>query len=304
MKLLMPAFFILSMAISVGAIGQNKKRQIIDVHFHARYFNEYGTPPPANHITGKVPAYKSNDDVIQIMIRTLKANGIVKAVASGKLDRVAEFEMADSQLFIPALDYPDNQNSPLPDTNTFKRLFEEKKFLVFGELGLQYAGKTLADAELDPYLDICQRLGIPIAVHTGEGPPMTPFTCCPKFRTSLGHPQLIEEVLVRYPKLKVQLMHMGYPYLDETLSLMHIYQNVYADIAVVNWAYPVKVFHKYLQALVDAGFSKRLMYGSDQMAWDDAIPLSIKNVEAATFLTEVQKQDIFYNNAKRFFNIK
>ena len=40
------------------------------------------------------------------------------------------------------------------------------------------------------------------------------------------------------------------------------------------------------------------------MAWDDAIPLSIKNVEKAPFLNEKQKQDIFYNNAKRFYNLK
>jgi len=46
------------------------------------------------------------------------------------------------------------------------------------------------------------------------------------------------------------------------------------------------------------------MYGSDQMAWEDAIPLSIKNVENAPFLSEEQKQDIFYNNAARFYNIK
>lgn len=78
------------MIISVSAIAQNKKKQIIDVHFHARYFREYGTPPPANHIPGKVSAYKSNVDVINIMIKTLKANAIVKAIASVKLDRVAD----------------------------------------------------------------------------------------------------------------------------------------------------------------------------------------------------------------------
>jgi len=40
------------------------------------------------------------------------------------------------------------------------------------------------------------------------------------------------------------------------------------------------------------------------MAWPDAIPLAIHNVETAPFLTEEQKQDIFYNNAARFYNIK
>lgn len=284
--------------------SQPAKRQIIDVHFHARQFNDYGPVPPPNHMTGVTPSYRSNEEVVQVMLKRLKEAGIVKAIASGSLSRAWDFVRADSSLFIPALDYPDKQNSPLPDTNTFKQLFLSKKFQVFGELGLQYAGKTLADAEFAPYLAICERLGIPVAVHSGEGAPNSPFTCCPAFRTRLGHPQLIEEVLIKYPKLKVQLMHMGYPYLDQTLAMLHMYPTLYADIAVVNWAYPVATFHRYLKTLVDAGFGKRLMYGSDQMAWDDAIPLSIKNVEDAAFLSEEQKQDIFYNNAKRFFNWK
>jgi len=60
----------------------------------------------------------------------------------------------------------------------------------------------------------------------------------------------------------------------------------------------------YLQALVTAGFEKRIMYGSDEMIWSDALNLSIKNVEDAPFLSEEQKQDIFYNNAAGFFGIE
>ena len=63
-------------------------------------------------------------------------------------------------------------------------------------------------------------------------------------------------------------------------------------------------FYSYLKSLIDAGFGKRLMFGSDQMVWPEAIPHSIKNVENAPFLTEEQKQDIFYNNAARSYNIK
>jgi hypothetical protein len=40
------------------------------------------------------------------------------------------------------------------------------------------------------------------------------------------------------------------------------------------------------------------------MVWDDAIALSIKNIEDAPFLSESQKQDLFFNNAKRFYGIE
>ncbi|HET6768504.1 MAG TPA: amidohydrolase family protein, partial [Chitinophagaceae bacterium] len=180
----------------------------------------------------------------------------------------------------------------------------EKKFYVFGELALQYEGKTLADPELEPYLAICERMGIPVALHTGMGPPNTPYNCCPKFRTHLGNPQLIEEVLIKHPKMKIQLMHVGFPWLQETKAILNVYPQVYADISAINWRRPVADFYNYFKSLVDAGYAKRLMFGSDQGAWEDAIPLSIKNVENAPFLTEEQKQDIFYNNAARFYNIK
>ena len=288
------------------AANQNKTlpRKIIDVHFHAWLYSDHGETPSPNPKTGKIPKYKNDKEVMNTMLTTLKENNVVKVIASGSLTTVRNFQMADSERIIPALNYPDNQNSPLPDTASFILYFQEKKFSVFGELALQYEGKTLADPEFEPYLAICERLGIPVALHTGMSFPNTPYTCCPKFRTNLGNPQLIEEVLVKHPKLKIQLMHMGFPWLQETKAIMNVYPQVYADIAVLDWLRPVPEFYNYLNSFMESGFGKRIMYGSDQMAWDDAIPLSIKTIENAPFLTEEQKQDIFYNNAAKFYNIK
>jgi len=283
---------------------QAPPRKIIDVHFHARLYNDYGETPSPNPRTGIVPKYKNDKEVIDIMLRTLKENNVVKAIASGNLTTVGSFQTADPERIIPGFDYPDKQNNPLPDTSTFIRYFQEKKFSVFGELALQYEGKTLADPEFEPYLAICERLGIPIAYHTGMSFPNTPYTCCPKFRTNLGNPLLIEDVLVKHPKLKIQLMHMGFPWLQETKAIMNVYPQVYADIGVLDWLRPVAEFYSYLNSFMESGFGKRIMFGSDQMAWPDAIPLAIKNVENAPFLTEEQKQDIFYNNAAKFYNIK
>lgn len=280
------------------------KRKIIDVHFHTRYAKDYGPTPPPNAVTSKIPPYKTDDEVVQLMVSTLKENGVVKAIASGPLARTSDFQKKDNSLIVPSFEYPDKINNSLPDTASFAQMIREKKFFAFGELALQYEGKLLTDPEFEPYLSICERMEIPVGLHTGLGAPNSPYTCCPGFRTKLGNPQLIEEVLIRHPKLKIQLMHMGYPYLEETKAIMYMYPQVYADISVVNWILPVATFHDYLKSLIDAGFGKKLMYGSDEMAWDDAIPLSIKNVESASFLSEQQKQDIFYNNAARFYNIK
>jgi len=302
MKFWFTLFFAASFFLS-GAQSKNATRKIIDVHLHARHFDSYGKPPIPNPITGQAPAWKSDDEVVKETLLILKKYNVVKAITSGSLDRISEFHQADPKVIIPSLDYPDPKNNPLPDTSTFVRLFKEGKFLVFGELALQYEGRQLNDPILDPYLKICERLQIPVALHTGLGAPNTPYMCCPKFRTSLGNPQLVEEVLIKYPRLKLQLMHMGYPYLAETKAILYEYPRVYADMSVVNWILPAKEFYNYLEALIDAGFGDRIMYGSDQMGWPDAISLSIKNVEAAPFLSELQKQNLFYNNAAKFYSI-
>ncbi|ASU32002.1 amidohydrolase family protein [Mucilaginibacter xinganensis] len=281
-----------------------QQRKIIDVHFHTRSAGDYGTPPPPNPVTGKTPDAGTNDAIFRGNFALLKKYNIVKAICSGTLLRNADFISKDPGRFISSLEYPDHQDNPLPDTATFRKLIQEKKFTVFGELGLQYDGKTLDQPEFEPYIAICERYGVPIAIHMGLGPPETPYHGFPNFTVSSGSPFYLEPVLKKHPRLKLQIMHMGYPYIEETKAILYMYPQVYADISVIDWALPKEEFYQYLRAVITAGHEKQIMYGSDQMIWEDAIPLSIKTVEAAPFLNEQQKQDIFYNNAARFYGIK
>ena len=78
---------------------------------------------------------------------------------------------------------------------------------------------------------------------------------------------------------------------------------MYVDIAVINWILPKKEFHYYLERLIDAGFGKRIMYGSDEMMWPQSMSISIENIRSASFLTDQQKEDIFYNNAAEFLRL-
>ena len=281
----------------------NSDRKIIDTHFHAFSFDEYGFPPPPNEITGVIPNGKSNAEVVRNMVGELNRFNIKFAIASGPVKMIKEYQATDNKRFLGG--YYFSPRYSFSDTTDFVELIKNGTIKVLGELGLQYAGKILTDTLMIPYINICSRYGIPIALHTGLGDTGTPYQkCCPNFRTHLGNPQAIEEILVKYPDLKIQLMHAGWPYIEETKAILYMYPQVYVDLAVIDWALPVKEFHTYLEQLVNAGFSKRIMYGSDQMVWNDAFKISIDNIESATFLTAEQKNDIFYNNAKSFFNIQ
>ncbi|KAF2327345.1 amidohydrolase family protein [Flavobacterium daemonense] len=285
-----------------SAISQNRK--IIDVHFHTRSAGDYGKIPPPNPITGKAPKADNNDMILNSNLELLRKYNVVKAICSGTLKRNADFISKDPSRFISSLEYPDHQNNALPDTLAFKKLCEEHKISAFGELGLQYEGELLNDKKYEPYLAICEKFGIPVAIHTGIAGPNTPYTCCPNFRIEAGKPLLLEPVLLKHPKLKIQLMHMGFPFLEDTKALMVVFPQVYVDISAVDWLVPKEEFYSYLKALITAGFEDRIMYGSDQMIWEDGIPLSIKNVEEAPFLNDAQKDKIFYKNASGFFNIQ
>ncbi len=274
---------------------------IIDMHLHAFGYDEFGFPPPPNKITGQVPGAKSNQEAIAATLQEMERHAIVLAVASGPLEHVARYQGAAPGRIIGGA-YTGGRD-PLPEVSRLSGLFQSGSLGVLGELGLQYRGLKPGDPSLNPYFAMAEELDVPVAIHTGIGDEGIPYRCCPDFRIALGNPNLIEDVLIRYPALRVQLMHGGYPYLQETKALLHVYPQVYVDIAVINWILPRKEFHGYLKALVDAGFGKRIMFGSDQMVWPETIGMAIEGVESASFLGAQQKRDIFYNNAARFLGL-
>ena len=123
---------------------------------------------------------------------------------------------------------------------------------------------------------------------------------------ALGNPLLLEDLLVRHPKLRIYIMHGGEPWRRETVALLQMYQQVYMDVAVIDWIGGPKSipdFHAFLKEMLAQGFGKRLMFGTDQMRWPEAIGVAIDAVESAGFLSREQKRDIMHNNAARFLRV-
>ena len=280
---------------------QRPKLPIIDIHLHAFGFDEFGNPSPPNEITGKRPNARTDKEALEASLAALKLYNITKAVASGPLEDVLRWRAAAPDRIIGG-GYAGPRNA-LPDVSLLRSEFVAGRLGVMGELGLQYRGISPSDSVMEPYFALAEELDIPVGIHTGLGDSETPYTCCPKFRVTLGNPLQLEEVLIRHPKLRLYIMHAGWPYQRETLVIMYMYPKVYADLAVINWVIPREEFHEYLKGLMRAGMGKRLMFGSDQMIWPDAIGLAIQGIESAKFLTPEQKRDIFYNNAERFLKL-
>jgi uncharacterized protein len=148
-----------------------------------------------------------------------------------------------------------------------------------------------------------EELDIPVGIHIGTGPVGAPYVGFDRYRARLHSPLALEEVLVRHPGLRVYIMHAGWPMIDDLLAVLWTHPQVYVDTGVIAWALPRAEFHRYLQRIVEAGFGKRVLFGSDQMVWPEALQLAIDSIESAGFLTTEQRRDIFFNNAVRFFRL-
>jgi predicted TIM-barrel fold metal-dependent hydrolase len=125
----------------------------------------------------------------------------------------------------------------------------------------------------------------------------------PKFRGSMGDPLLFEDVLARHPKLRLWIMHSGYPMIDNLLTLLQANSHVYVDVAGLIWSYPIKEVNRYIQRMVEAGFEDRVMFGTDQLLWPNLMAQSVNIIDTADYLSPEQKRDILYNNAARFLRL-
>lgn len=297
LSLILIAFFA---SISPAQEKQQNRLPIIDVHQHAYAKDERWTSKTPNPRTG-IPLTATTEQAhMEACFAEMKKYNIIKAVVSNHYEAVLRWKAALPEQVLVSYGFDDPSKA---DLAFIRKEHAAGRLSALGELGLQYQGIGPNDPRMEPLWSLAEELDIPVGLHTGLAPPGTPYRCCPKFRNTLGNPALLEEVLVRHPKLRIYLMHSGFPYIQETIAILHMYPQVYADLGVLDWSRPREEFHDYLRMLIRSGFGKRLMFGSDQMVWPEAIGMAVEGVESATFLTKDQKRDIFYNNAVRFFRL-
>jgi predicted TIM-barrel fold metal-dependent hydrolase len=288
-------------AVGAYVLAQQAREPIIDVHLHTHPANRFGKVGVPNPVTSKPSAAVTDRALLDAALAQMRRYNIVAAVGFSDRESVERWRKAAGDRIIGGMQIDqDISGTPVAE---LRRDIRQGRVRVIGEIGGQWIGLAPGDPAFEPYLSLAEELDVPVGFHTGIGPANAPFECCPKFRIGLGNPALIEDVLIRHPQLRVYLMHAGRPFLEETMALMSVYPQVYADISVIDWIIPRDEFHAYVQALIRAGLGKQLMFGSDQMIWPETIGMAVEAVQSIPGITESQKRDIFYNNAVRFFHL-
>jgi predicted TIM-barrel fold metal-dependent hydrolase len=280
----------------------NEKPPIIDMHLHAFPVTFYDRKPGDINPISKQPAPMSDDEFMQAIFERMDHHNIVKAMISGPRERVAAFTAARPDQLIGSI-YVEPKR-PLPDLEQLRADYESGFYEAMGEVTIQYLQISPSDPEFEPYLALAEEFDIPVGIHMGFTRPGGTYMAWPGYRAADGNPLLIEEALVRHPKLRIFVMHAGWPFLDEMKAVMWAHPQLYVDISLINWMAPRAEFHHYLQALVRSGFGKRIMHGSDHAIWPDNIDIALDALETAEFLTAEQKRDILYNNAARFLRLE
>jgi predicted TIM-barrel fold metal-dependent hydrolase len=311
---------------STLALAQNTESQappVLDVHVHAMDGNFPGVAamcPNTSKFTASDPKnkeepfgwvkepctpalYPSSGEYMKDVLAEMQRLNVT-AVVFGDPKSVQKWKDAAPARIIPGTSF---SNGMAPGQRValdeLRQDFTSGGFKVMGEIGLQYEGISPSDPSVDSYFALAEELDIPVAIHMGTGGSGRANVTMPKFRGSMGNPLLLEELLARHPKLRLQVMHAGYPMIEEMLTLLQANSHVYVDVAGLIWSYPIKEVNRYIERLVDGGFEDRVMFGTDQLLWPKLMAYSISIIQNADYLTPQQKRDILYNNAARFLRL-
>lgn len=305
---------------------------ILDMHLHVRKADYMGPNPPPmctpfsvmprwdnaqpieNGLAFQVPpcatpipAATTDEQVMRETLAVMAKRNIIGMV-SGQPELVAPWKAAAPDRIIVGLDLKIGGVSTHSHVKSrsaaeVRELHARGAFEVLAEVMAQYEGIRADDPRMEPYWALAEERGIPVGIHIGTGGPGDAYFGSPGYRARDSSALVLEEVLVRHPRLRAYIMHAGYPLLDELRALLFAHPQVYVDVASIVYSEPRAAFYRYLQGIVEAGYGDRVMFGSDQMIWPGVIEPAIQSIEEAPFLSAEQKRDILYNNAARFLRL-
>jgi uncharacterized protein len=312
---------------------------ILDMHMHAREAAHYGaTGLPLcapvermprwdqRHPIGEDPAAPplcrtplvspaTDAELLRQTLRSMERHNVF-GVLGGAPELVAAWRRAAPGRFIAGLDLRFDPVTgialaatparaplqPLPPESV-AALHRAGAFEVLAEVMNQYAGIAPDDSRLEPYWALAEQLDVPVGIHVGGGGPGEPYTGSPAFRARLQSALSLEDVLVRHPKLRLYVMHAGYPLLEDLQALLFTHPQVYVELSMAINVEARPAFYRFLRPLMEAGYGDRVMFGSDQMVWPGLIDAAVQSIQQAPFLSSRQKRDIFYDNAARFLRL-
>lgn len=148
---------------------------------------------------------------------------------------------------------------------------------------------TADDPRLDPIYQAALERQKPVIIHTGTAPypPGSPYL-------GLEH---MKKVMAKWPTLKVVIPHLGLHELDQALSLVERYPNLYLDTSWVLDKPELNIPLRRLAAFMER-FPERFLYGSDFPILDRKPEYGLEGLLQLR-LTKQTLESILIENARR-----
>lgn len=257
-----------------------KYYQIIDSHLHLGYLASLNMPS------------NSEDNVIEL----LKSFGIKKAICAHHAS-LATVEFGIIKLFESLDRYKGflygylvfNPNFAEASLNVIKR-YIYREDIVGVKIHPSWHFCYPTDPKYDEFWKLATAKNIVVLTHSWN-------PNVPNRAQKFSDPFLFEEVVKKYPDLKLILAHAGGrgKYLYKVIYLLEKYSNLYVDFAGDSFIPGL------IEEYVNSVGSDRLLFGTD-MPWADVRYHLINVLEAD--IGEKDRKNIFGINACRLFNIK
>lgn len=140
------------------------------------------------------------------------------------------------------------------------------------------------DARHYPVYQVCEELGIPVAINVGIPGP--------RVRSNVQHPERLEPVLIDFPDLVVIGAHMGHPYEELLMNYMRKWPNLYLSCT----AYAPRYLDPNLVQFMNTGtYRGRVLWGSDE-PW---FPMRRSLAEARALPLDADAMDLFLGGTAR-----
>ena len=123
-----------------------------------------------------------------------------------------------------------------------------------------------------------------------------------------NNPVYIDDIAVDFPHLKIVIMHAGYPWIEETLVLSHLNENVMVDLTfldVLSYTYGRDLLSEVTKRFCKVLGSEKIIWGSEgeylglDAFRDDGI-VRVQNclaeIRGFNFISEKDKENILYQN--------
>lgn len=196
-----------------------------------------------------------------------------------------------------------------PDMAQLRADVEAGRIQALGEITTQFLGLGPSDVAFERYFQLAEEYDLPIFMHMLRGElPEGAYEWAPDlaahYRDAAGNPLLLEDALLKYPGVRVAVVHAGWPLADEMVMILHEFPQVYAEIGLLQYTdfFPRAEYHAFVERLVRAGFADRILFGSDS-GLTDGVAIGIDAVLEADYLTDDQKRGILCHNAARFLRL-